>query len=144
MWLLDDSATVHSHPMMALRSDSRSPAQFVFDLGALGGAIGLHAWVVSGAADWVERGLEATAEAVLQQARSTFPGRFQGPDALRHVRAERRATFACTPGLNRPCLDRPGPGGRRRPCGRQLPRHTGRRRDLRQRGMAHRLGTLTP
>jgi len=102
VWLLDDSATVLSHPMMALRSDSRSPAQFVFDLGALGGAIGLHAWVVSGAADWVERGLEATAEAVLQQARSTFPGRFQGPYALRHVRAERRATFACTPGLNRP------------------------------------------
>jgi squalene-associated FAD-dependent desaturase len=102
VWLRDDSAISAGCPMTALHSDSRSPAQFAFDLGTLGGPVGLHAWVVSGAAGWVEQGMAVTAEAVLQQARLAFPGRFQGPNALHHVRAERRATFACTPGLHRP------------------------------------------
>ena len=89
-------------PMVALHAGSDAPAQFAFDLGALdpsGARSGLFAFVVSGARDWIEAGLEATAQATLRQAQAAFdsiPWR-----ALRTI-AERRATFLCTPGLVRP------------------------------------------
>lgn len=90
-------------PMMALRAGVEAPAQFVFDLGALGGAAGLFAFVISGARDWVEAGAQATAEATLRQAQSAFaPGTWPGPPTVRHVAAEKRATFQCTPALQRP------------------------------------------
>jgi hydroxysqualene dehydroxylase len=87
-------------PMIALDAGRDAPAQFAFDLGALDPARhGVYAFVVSGARDWVERGLEATAQAVLAQAGAAFGSmRWQ----LLQARAERRATFACTPGLQRP------------------------------------------
>jgi predicted NAD/FAD-dependent oxidoreductase len=90
-------------PMTALRSGPRAPAQFVFDHGALAQAPGRFAFVVSGAAEWVSRGLEACAEATLAQALDAFPaGTWPSlPRVLRTV-AEKRATFACTPGLARP------------------------------------------
>lgn len=89
-------------PMMALHAGAAAPAQFAFDLGALGLAPNLFAFVVSGARSWVDQGLPATAEAVLTQAREAFAGRFRATDALRHIAAEQRATFACTPALQRP------------------------------------------
>ena len=103
---LEDRALRLPHPMLALREGPQAPAQFVFDLGALGGKTAQFAWVVSGAQAWLADSLAACGRAVLQQARSTFAGAFQGPDAqvLRHLSAERRATFACTPGLARPAL----------------------------------------
>lgn len=101
---LNDSALRLPQPMTALDSGPTAPAQFVFDLGRLGGAPGGFAFVVSSARAWVEQGLPATAAAVLAQARRAFAGAFGGADAevIRHVSAERRATFACTPGLARP------------------------------------------
>ena len=50
------------------------------------------------------RGVDACGQALLRQARQVFPAAFQGADStvLLHVAAERRATFACTPGLQRP------------------------------------------
>jgi hydroxysqualene dehydroxylase len=90
-------------PMLALRADAASPAQFVFDLGALGCTADVFAFVVSGAAEWVERGLQATAGAVIAQARSAFtPAAWPVPPTLLHVAAEKRATFRCTPDLQRP------------------------------------------
>jgi len=89
-------------PMMALAATASAPAQFAFDLQALGLATGHFAFVISGARPWTERGLSATGDAVLQQARDAFPGHFGAADALRHVAAEQRATFACTPALRRP------------------------------------------
>jgi hydroxysqualene dehydroxylase len=90
-------------PMLALHAGANAPAQFVFDLGALSGANDVFAFVISGAADWVERGLQATAEAVVGQARAAFPpGTWPDPPTLLHVAAEKRATFRCTPGLQRP------------------------------------------
>ena len=90
-------------PMMALHADAQAPAQFVFDLGALSGPPGVFAFVISGAAAWVERGLLATGEAVLAQALAAFPsGTWPAPPALLHCAAEKRATFRCTPGLQRP------------------------------------------
>jgi squalene-associated FAD-dependent desaturase len=89
-------------PLVALREGPQSPAQFVFDHGALGRAPGLFAWVVSGARPWVDRGLDACGEATLAQARSAFPAAsFPGLRVLRVI-AEKRATFLCTPGLVRP------------------------------------------
>jgi hypothetical protein len=65
---------------------------------------GLWTLVASGAAAWLADGLAACGQALLAQARADFPGTFLGPDAevLVHLAAERRATFACTPGLLRP------------------------------------------
>ncbi len=91
-------------PMLALRADHLSPAQFVFDLQALGTAPACFAFVVSGAERWLNDGLTACGQAVLAQARQAFPGAFAGhyTQVLRHIAIERRATFACTPGLDRP------------------------------------------
>jgi len=90
-------------PMTALREGPDAPAQFAFDHGAIGGAAGLFAFVISGARQWVEAGLDAAGAAVLQQACSAFaPGTWPTPPTLLRVLAEKRATFRCTPGLSRP------------------------------------------
>lgn len=93
-------------PMLALREGPQAPAQFVFDHGALGGPPGQMAWVVSGAAAWVERGLDATAQAVLAQAHEAFAGSpwLSGLKVLSTL-SEKRATFRCVPGLDRPESD---------------------------------------
>jgi hypothetical protein len=84
-------------PMMALLEGPQAPAQFAFDHGALGGAPGLFALVVSGAGPWVERGLDLTAQAAQKQVSNLLPGA-----CILQVLAEKRATFRCTPGLDRP------------------------------------------
>ena len=88
-----------SQPMLALRSDSGSeaqnPAQFVFDRGQLGGEHGLLAFVVSAS----QGDRFALQEKVIVQGRSQL----NLPD-LQPIQTiiEKRATFACTPGLQRP------------------------------------------
>ncbi len=82
-----------------------SPAQFAFDLGALGGEAGRFSFVISGAAAWVALGAERTEQAVLQQAQAALlplesSGRVQAK--VLALVAEKRATFRCTPGLLRP------------------------------------------
>jgi predicted NAD/FAD-dependent oxidoreductase len=81
--------------MLALRAGARTPAQFVFDRGQLGGPRGLLAFVVSASND--ER--ETLQQQVLAQARQQL-----GLAGLQPVQTvvERRATFACTPALVRP------------------------------------------
>lgn len=85
-------------PMLALREGPDAPAQFVFDHGALGGAPGRFAFVVSGAAPWVERG--GCDQAVLAQALREL--HWATPPVIERQLTEKRATFACTPGLQRP------------------------------------------
>jgi hydroxysqualene dehydroxylase len=87
-------------PMVALQEDSEAPAQFIFDLGRLGHSPGLFACVISGAAPWVERGLDAAGTAALAQVTKVL--RWHVPPTVLRVLAEKRATFACTPGLQRP------------------------------------------
>lgn len=86
------------HPMLTLSSDSTSPtpapAQFVFDRGQLGGPHGLLAFVVSASAG--ER--EALQAQVLRQAQAQLGLSLQAVQTV----VEKRATFACTPGLQRP------------------------------------------
>lgn len=81
-------------PMLALPCGPGAPAQFVFDRGQLGGPQGLLAFVASASRD----GLQALQRQVEAQAHA------QGWDEVRALRTvvERRATFACTPGLVRP------------------------------------------
>ena len=90
-------------PMTALFESAVAPAQYAFDHGALGASPGIFAFVVSGARAWVDAGLEHTGQQVLQQALRDFPAGTwpQTPTVLR-VLAEKRATFRCTPGLQRP------------------------------------------
>lgn len=90
------------HPMMALRCTTTAPAQFAFDLGALGGQPGCFTFVVSGASTWLAEGLASVVAAVKAQAQADFPGHFLNDGCVLDARAERRATFACTPGLRRP------------------------------------------
>jgi squalene-associated FAD-dependent desaturase len=93
-------------PMTALRDGPAAAAQFAFDHGALGASAGVFAFVVSGARAWVDAGLEATAAAVLQQAREAFAAdTWPTPPTLLHMIAEKRATFRCTPGLVRPPME---------------------------------------
>ncbi len=91
-------------PMIALRCDEKAPAQFVFDRGQLGGPPGLLAFVISGAASWVGRGVEATLQATLEQARTQLSNHLRGPLQPVQTLIEKRATFRCTPALRRPAL----------------------------------------
>ncbi len=89
-------------PMTALLEDAESPAQFAFDHGALGWVPGRFAFVVSGAADWVARGLAATEQAVVAQALRAFPpGTWPTTPQVVKTVAEKRATFRCVPALKR-------------------------------------------
>jgi predicted NAD/FAD-dependent oxidoreductase len=83
-----------AQPMLALHSSTEHPAQFVFDRGQLGGPAGLLAFVVS--ASTAER--ELVQSRVLAQAKQQLGITVQ---ALQTV-VEKRATFACTPALQRP------------------------------------------
>ena len=82
-------------PMLALHSAPGAPAQFVFDRGQLGGPAGLLAFVVS--ASPRERA-QVEAEVVAQAASLGWQ-----VQPLQTV-VEKRATFACLPGLRRPPL----------------------------------------
>ncbi len=86
-----------ARPMLALRGGATGPAQFVFDRGALGGPRGLLAFVVS--VSVAER--DALQQAVVKQAQAEL-GRAVEP--VQTV-TEKRATFACTPGLQRPAMN---------------------------------------
>jgi squalene-associated FAD-dependent desaturase len=90
-------------PMVALHANADAPAQFAFDLGALGSAASVFAFVISGAHEWVEKGLQFTAASTLSQALAAFPpSTWPAVPTVLHVSAEKRATFRCTPGLQRP------------------------------------------
>ena len=93
-------------PMLALHAHddpgAQAPAQFVFNRGQLGGPEGLLAFVISGAQAWVDAGAQATLQATLSQAQSTLAAQLRGPLQPLKVLIEKRATFRCTPNLQRP------------------------------------------
>ena len=82
-------------PMLALRSSAKQPAQFVFDRGQLTGQAGLLAFVVSASTGTAQ----AIESQVIAQGRTEL-----GLKNLQAVKTivEKRATFACTPALQRP------------------------------------------
>ena len=81
-------------PMTALRCTAQFPAQFVFDKGQLGGPPGLLAFVVSAS----QQSREDCQAAVVHQARAQLGLEIHPVQTL----VEKRATFACVPGLRRP------------------------------------------
>ncbi|MBY0466691.1 MAG: hypothetical protein K2W33_17285, partial [Burkholderiales bacterium] len=81
-------------PMTALRHSPNRPAQFVFDRSWLGGPKGLLAFVVSAS----QADAHTLQHQVCAQARAQL-GLAVAP--LKTI-VEKRATFACTPGLHRP------------------------------------------
>lgn len=87
-------------PMVMLRG---GPAQFVFDHSTYGGPPGRWVFVVSGAKDCVDVGREATEQATLLQAHAQLAP-YIGRSTLTPVSTmtEKRATFSCTPNLQRP------------------------------------------
>ena len=95
--------TVYAHapgarlrqPMLALRATADEPAQFAFDRARLGGPDGLLAFVVS-----ASQGDSAllTRQVLAQAARQLGLTELQAVQTV----VEKRATFACTPGLQRP------------------------------------------
>ena len=86
-------------PMLALRHDHQAPAQFAFDKGRLAGTPdmqGLLALVVSDC--MLER--DAVTAAVLQQAKQQLGLSLTWLTTV----VEKRAAFACTPGVLRPAM----------------------------------------
>ncbi len=93
----DSAAAKLPCPMLALSSSETEPAQFVFDRGALTGQQGLLAFVVSasqGDANTLE-------QQVIQQGRKQLG--MPNLQALQTI-VDKRATFACTPSLQRPSM----------------------------------------
>lgn len=82
----------HEAAMLSLPD---GPAQFVFHHGKLGGPAGLLAWVASAC-----HGPAAEVEAQVRQQAQRHLG-LANPSWVQTV-VEKRATFACTPGLQRP------------------------------------------
>ena len=89
------ASNAHLHqPMLALHSTTEHPAQFVFDRGQLGGTDGVLAFVVSAS----NAPREVIQTQVLQQAQQQLQLALQPIQTI----VEKRATFACTPSLERP------------------------------------------
>ena len=86
-------------PMLALRHNAQHPAQMAFDKGRLSGSVALRgvlAFVVSHCTE--ERAAITTA--VMQQAQQQLGIDLEWLTTL----VEKRATFACTPGMQRPSM----------------------------------------
>lgn len=84
-------------PMVALAG---APAQFLFDLGAIGGEPGRFAAVASAVAADLDGGLEPLAQRIEAQVREQVPALAAATRLRAH--ADRRATFACLAGVARP------------------------------------------
>ena len=90
----ESAANKLPQPMLALHCSADAPAQFVFDRGQLGEPAGLLAFVVSA----------SVGDKALLSAQVLAQGQAQLGLQLKLVQTivEKRATFACTPGLLRP------------------------------------------
>ncbi|RAM63300.1 phytoene dehydrogenase [Herbaspirillum rubrisubalbicans] len=91
-------------PFLALADDAPRQAwgQFVFDRGQLGGPAGCLAVVVSAAGQAIAEGHAALAAGITRQLATDFALPALATPQWRRVITEKRATFACTPGLQRP------------------------------------------
>lgn len=91
---------VLQRPMVFL---PRGPAQFAFDLDALGHPGGGFAFVISAAEELDHLDRDEVARAVVQQALCLFPaGTWPHEPQVAAVFTEHRATFRCEPGTARP------------------------------------------
>jgi squalene-associated FAD-dependent desaturase len=91
-------------PMLGL---AEGLVQWVFDRGALGGAKGLLACMISAQGEHQQMTHEELAAACHRELARTLPG--LGAPEWTQVIAEKRATISCTPGIRRPPLETPTP-----------------------------------
>jgi squalene-associated FAD-dependent desaturase len=101
------------HPLLALLDDAESGrhGQFVFDRGQLDAdCAGLLAVVISASGAALELGRDALAASVAVQLADAFGKPELATPQWSAVISEKRATFACTPGLARPGNDIGIPG----------------------------------
>lgn len=96
-YLAYPGATLLPFPMIGLEGGY---AQWVFDRGALCGQPGLLAAVISGTGPWQALDHETLATSIHAQIAALLPG--LRPPRKQWIIEEKRATFACTPDLNRP------------------------------------------
>ncbi|HWT70730.1 MAG TPA: hydroxysqualene dehydroxylase HpnE [Oxalicibacterium sp.] len=91
-------------PFFALLDDPAANAwgQFVFDRGQLDGQAGLLAIVVSASAQAIELDKETLVSALAAQLAKAFAMPQLATPLWTQVITEKRATFSCTPGLQRP------------------------------------------
>jgi hypothetical protein len=90
-------------PMTLLHAgEADGPAQFVFDHGRTHDAHGRFAIVASGAAAWVARGMPALQDAAIRQLARLLPETQRCELQVLRTLVEKRATFVCAPGLERP------------------------------------------
>jgi len=91
-------------PFLALADDPQRQAwgQFVFDRGQLGGDAGLLAVVVSAAGQAIADGHAALSAGITRQLANDFGDAALATPGWSRIITEKRATFACTPGLQRP------------------------------------------
>jgi len=104
-YLQYDPALALAQPFFALRDDPATGhwGQFVFDRGQLEPSnAGLLAVVVSASGEAVALDQEALAAAIAAQLAQVFRQPSLATPAWSKVISEKRATFACTPGLARP------------------------------------------
>jgi hydroxysqualene dehydroxylase len=94
------------HAMIGLAD---GPAQWAFDRGRLGGESGLVACVVRAHGPHELLTREDLEIAVHQQLERELQRRLPAPEWALTI-TERRATFACRPGVNRPAIRTPVPG----------------------------------
>lgn len=99
-YLAYPGATLLPFPMIGLDTAAGGHAQWVFDRGALCGQQGILAAVISGAGPWQELGHDELAAAIHEQIAAMLPG--LRPPRKHWIIEEKRATFACTPSLERP------------------------------------------
>ncbi|MEW6514559.1 MAG: hydroxysqualene dehydroxylase HpnE [Pseudomonadota bacterium] len=96
-YLAYPGATLLPFPMIGL---DNGYAQWIFDRGALCGQPGILAAVISGTGPWQELDHDALAASIHAQIAALLPG--LRPPLKHWVIEEKRATFACTPSLERP------------------------------------------
>jgi squalene-associated FAD-dependent desaturase len=102
-----------NHPFLALLDAPQDHqwGQFVFDRGQLDPtAAGLLAVVISASGQAQQLSNEALAQAVADQLAHALQHPALGTPSWQRVVTEKRATFACTPGLQRPANDSGLPG----------------------------------
>ena len=113
VYLQYSAATSLALPFYALLDapDADQWGQFVFDRGQLDPAhAGMLAVVISAANDAAALGRDELAAAVAAQLASVFQRPELATPVWSQVITEKRATFACTPGLQRPACDIGLPG----------------------------------
>jgi len=91
-------------PMLGL---AEGLVQWVFDRGALGGARGLLACMISAQGDHQQMTHDELAAACHHELARALPG-LAAPEWTQVI-AEKRATISCTPGIRRPPLETPTP-----------------------------------